>query len=163
NYSHYAQVLKERQESLSQHYKQLAKFSNTLGSWIVPLNPFAEALIGLRSRCQSEIEEANEEGLFQEMNSLQEEEGASNARIELCFQDIATAQSSIKDLLTQRGRPEAKSYARRDLETVWPLLGQYKVEDRAGLEEEHSSVENELHTLEQQELELSEQLATGTT
>jgi DNA repair exonuclease SbcCD ATPase subunit len=162
-YSHYAQVLKEGQESLSQHYKQLAKFSNTLGSWIVPLNPFAEALISLRSRCQRELEEANEQGLLQEMNSLQEEEGASHARIELCQQDIATAQSLIMDLLTQRNRPEAKSYARRDIETVWPLLGQYNVEDRSRLEEAHSSVEDELHTLEKRELELSAQLGTGTT
>jgi DNA repair exonuclease SbcCD ATPase subunit len=163
SHAHYTHALKDRQESLSQHYKQLAKFSNTLGSWIVPLNPFAEALISLRNRCQRELEEANEERVLREMNSLQQEEGASHAKIALCQQDIAIAQASITDLLTQRGRPEAKSYARRDIETVWPLLGQYKVEDRSSLEEERSSVENELHSLEQQELELSDRLGTGTT
>ena len=162
-HSHYAQVLKQRQESLSDHYKQLAKFSNTLGSWIVPPNPFAEALIGLRNRCQHELEEANEKGVLQEMTSLQEQEGASNAKIALCQQDISAAQTSITDLLTERGRPEAKSHTRRDIETVWPLLSLHKVEDRPSLEEEHSSVENDLQTLEKQELELSEKLATGTT
>src|SRR6202043_3725312 len=102
-------------ESLSDHYKQLAKFSNALGSWIVPLNPFAKDLINLRNRCQRELEEADEEQLLQDMESLQQQEGASHAKIELCQQDIATAQSSIKDLLIQRGRPEAKSYVRSDI------------------------------------------------
>src|SRR5581483_390752 len=46
-HSNYGNLLKERQESLAELYKQLAKFSNTLGSWIVPLNPFAEALVAL--------------------------------------------------------------------------------------------------------------------
>jgi DNA repair exonuclease SbcCD ATPase subunit len=161
SHSHYTQVLKECQESLSEHYKQLAKFSNTLGSWIVPPNPFAEALINLRNRCQRELEEANEEGLLREVNTLQQQEGASNAKIALCQQDIAAAQSSITDLLTERDRPEAKSYAQSDLESVWPLLGQYKVEDRTKLEEERISVESDLHVLEQQELELSQQLGTG--
>jgi DNA repair exonuclease SbcCD ATPase subunit len=161
SHSRYTQVLKEGGESLSNHYKQLAKFSNTLGSWIMPVSHFDDALTSLRNRCQHDLEEANEQRLSQDMESLQQEEGASRAKIALCKQEIATAQSSITNLLTERGRPEAKSYARSDIETVWPLLGQYKAEDRSSLEEERTSVENELHTLEQQELELSNQLHTG--
>jgi DNA repair exonuclease SbcCD ATPase subunit len=163
NHSRYAQILKDRQESLSEHYKQLAKFSNSLGSWIVPLNTFPKALTNLCNRCQRELEEANEERVVQDLNSLQQQEGASQAKIALCRQDIATAQASITDLLTQRARPEAKSYTRQDIETVWPLLGQYKIEDRSSLEEDRISVETDLQTLEEQELELSKQLATGTT
>jgi DNA repair exonuclease SbcCD ATPase subunit len=162
-HSHYTQVLKDSQESLSEHYKQLAKFSNTLGSWIVPLNPFAEALVSLRNRCQRELEEANEERVLRDLTSLEQQEAASNTKIALCQEDIATAQSLITDLLAQRSRPEAKSCARQDIETVWPLVGQYKVEDRSHLEDERVSLENELQTLEQQELELSTQLATGGT
>ncbi len=161
SHTHYTQVLKEGGESLSDHYKQLAKFSNSLGSWIMPVSHFDDALTSLRNRCQHELREANEQRLSQDMESLQQEEGASRAKMALCRQDIAAAQSSITDLLTERGRPEAKSYARPDIETVWPLLGQYQVEDRSSLEEERTSVENELNMLEKQELELSNQLATG--
>jgi DNA repair exonuclease SbcCD ATPase subunit len=160
-HSHYTQVLRNSQESLSEHYKQLAKFSNTLGSWIVPLNPFAEALIGLRNRCQRELEEANEERVLRDLTSLEQQEAASNAKIALCQEDIITAQSFITDLLAQRGRPEAKSSDRQNIEAVWPLVGQYKVEDRSRLEDERVSLEDELHTLEQQELELSNRLTTG--
>src|SRR6266566_884211 len=37
-------LLKESQESLSEYYRQLAKYSGSVGSWIIPPNPFAEAL-----------------------------------------------------------------------------------------------------------------------
>jgi DNA repair exonuclease SbcCD ATPase subunit len=161
SHAHYTQILKECQESLSEHYKQLAKFSNTLGSWIVPPNPFAEALTNLRIRCQAELQESNEEKLLQDIEMLNKQEGASKAKISLCQQDILDAQDAIAALLAQRGRPEAKSFACPDLETVWPLLGQYTVEDRSQLEEERLSVESDLSALERQELELSQQLGTG--
>ena len=51
----YAEHLKEHQESLSDHYRQLAKFSGSLGAWIVPPNPFAEVLVKLRLRCEREV------------------------------------------------------------------------------------------------------------
>ncbi|MDQ6660842.1 MAG: hypothetical protein M3Z24_07745, partial [Chloroflexota bacterium] len=46
----YATTLQERQASLAEQYHQLAKLSGTLGSWVVPPNPFAEALELLRKR-----------------------------------------------------------------------------------------------------------------
>ena len=160
-HSNYGNLLKERQESLAELYKQLAKFSNTLGSWIVPLNPFAEALVALRNRCQREIEEGNEPGILKEFEMLQNQEAASNAKIELCGQDIADAQAYIASVLSQRSRPKPKTYTRPDLVAVWPLLAEYSAENRSQLEEERGNIERELDRLEKNELELSQQLGTG--
>ncbi len=157
----YANRLKERQESLAELYKQLAKFSNSLGSWIVPLNPFAEALVALRTRCQHEIEIADEAGIAQELEVLQNREKASHAKIELCYQEISEAQDRIATMLTQRNRPHPKSYTLADIVAIWPLLGQYTAPDRARLAEEREMVEKELTDLEEQELALSAQLHTG--
>ena len=87
-HARYTAVLKERQEALSEHYKQLAKLSNSLGSWIVPPNPFAETLLALRTSCQREIEKANETTVLKGLDALQVQEGALKARIELCNQEI---------------------------------------------------------------------------
>jgi len=157
----YANRLKDRQESLSEHYKQLAKFSNSLGSWIVPLNPFAEALVALRTRCQREIQEANEAMIVKELEELQNQEGASRAKIELCYQDISEAQDRIATMLTRRNRPHPRSYSFSDIVAVWPMLGQYSIQDRARLEEEREAIEKELTDQEEQELALSAQLQTG--
>ena len=54
-YAANATTLKESQESLSEHYRKLARFSGSLGSWIVPPNPFADALRALRERCDREM------------------------------------------------------------------------------------------------------------
>ncbi len=162
-HAHYSDVLKVQQESLAEYYKQLAKFSNTLGSWIVPLNPFAEALVGLRNRCQRELEEANEENILREFDTLQNQEGASKAKIALCRQEIVDAQEDISSLLTQRNRPQPRSYAHADLAAVWPLLAEHTLEDRTRLEAERSSIEQELASLEKQELEISSQLGTEQT
>ncbi|MBV9231046.1 MAG: hypothetical protein JOZ18_17180 [Chloroflexi bacterium] len=162
-HANYSVQLKDRQESLSDHYKQLAKFSNTLGSWILPLNPFAEALVALRERCQREIEEADEASIAKDFETLQNQEGASRAKIALCQQEIGSAQESIAALLAQHSRPAAKSYALADLTAVWPLLGKYSVKDRLRLEEERQSVEKELDDLEEEAAALSKQLQTGDT
>jgi DNA repair exonuclease SbcCD ATPase subunit len=160
-YADYTNRLKERQESLAEYYKQLARYSNSLGSWIVPPNPFAEVLIALRMRCQSEIQEANEPMILHEFEELQQREGASHAKIELCYQEISEAQDRIATMLTQRNRPQPKSYALSDIITIWPLLSQYSVQDRAQLENNRVSIEQELDKLEEQELSLSTQLQTG--
>jgi len=157
-HTHFSTVLKERQESLTDLYKQLAKLSNALGSWVVPLNPFAEALVGLRKRCEQELQEADEQGMLQEFDTLQNKEGAAKAKIALCQQEIANAQLAIAALLEHRGRPQPASYARADLVVIWSLLDQYKAEDRCRLEQERASLEKELSDLEKQELELSTQL-----
>ncbi len=157
----YTNRLQECQQSLPELYKQLAKFSNTLGSWIVPLNPFAEALVALRTRCQGEIEAANEAGIAQELEELQNRENASRAKIELCYQEISEAQDRIATMLTQRNRPHPRSYTLTDIVTIWPLVGQYMVQDRARLEGERAATEQELTDLEEQELTLSGRLQTG--
>ncbi|MBE3558244.1 MAG: AAA family ATPase [Ktedonobacteraceae bacterium] len=157
----YTEHLKARQEALAELYKQLSKFSNTLGSWIVPLNPFAEALSALRTRCQREIEEADEPGILREFEVLQNQEGAANAKIALCQQEIEAAQESITALLVQRNRPATKSYALSDLIAVWPLLGDYTVEDRQRLKEQQAALEKELAEMEEQELALSKQLGVA--
>ncbi len=157
----YIELLKDHQESLAEYYKQLAKFSNTLGSWIVPPNPFADALKALRIRCQHELAEANEVGIIKELDSLQMQEGAYRAKIALCQQEIEDAQHSIAALLVQRHRPMPKSYSYLDLCTIWPLLAEYKAEDREHLEQERVAVEQELLHLEATEAELSSRLHTG--
>ena len=158
---HYVELLKDRQESLSEYYQQLARFSGSLGGWIVPPNPFAEALATLRTRCQRELQEANESGIQQELERLKLQESASKAKIELCRQEIEEAKERITTLLTQHSRPAPKSFNHADIVVVWPLLGQYTITERERLEAELDTMTQELHQLEQQELALSEQLQTG--
>ncbi|MBV9709504.1 MAG: AAA family ATPase [Ktedonobacteraceae bacterium] len=157
----YTNRLKERQESLAEHYKQLARYSNSLGSWIVPPNPFAEVLVALRTRCQNEIQEADEASILHEFEELQQREGASRAKVELCYQEISEIQDRIATMLTQRNRPKPKSYSLADIATVWPLLNQYSVQNRPQLENDRMAIEQELDRLEEQELALSAQLQTG--
>ncbi|HLH62938.1 MAG TPA: AAA family ATPase [Ktedonobacteraceae bacterium] len=157
----YTALLKERQESLSDGYRQLAKFSTTLGSWIVPPNPFAEALVALRNRCQREMQQEGEENILRELEELRLQEGASRVKIELCREEIETAQERVATTLAQRNRPPAKGFTLVDIAAVWPLVGQYSPEQRAPLEEEQAGVDQELRRLEQQELDLSTQLHTG--
>ena len=157
---HYSEVLKDSQEALSEHYKQLAKFSNTLGSWIVPPNPFAEALVALRARCQKELDEANEQKILDDFEMLQMREGAAKAKMQLCTQEIESDQSAISARLKLRNRPQPQSHTRGDLVAVWPLLAQYSSSDRGRLEDEHVSLEQELAQLEKQELEFSQRLKT---
>jgi DNA repair exonuclease SbcCD ATPase subunit len=157
----YATQLKERQESLAEHYRQLAKFSGSLGSWIVPPNPFSEALVALRLRCEREIQEAKEDSIQGEIEGLKVQEGALSVRISLCFQEIEETQEIIVSLLAQRTRPVPKGYTRVEIVAVWPLVGEYTPEDRERLETQQSELETELHNLEEQELELSQLLQTG--
>jgi DNA repair exonuclease SbcCD ATPase subunit len=157
----YTEQLQNRQEALSEYYKQLAKFSNSLGSWIVPPNPFAEALISLRTRCQNEIQESNEQDILRELENLQNQQSASSMRIELCRQEIESLNEQILDRLKQRSRSKPKTFTRKDVISVWPLVGEYNPQDRARLEEERMQVELELNELEQEELRLSKQLNTG--
>lgn len=159
--SNYATVLKEHQESLSEHYRQLAKFSGSLGSWIVPPNPFAEALVALRLRCEREMQAANESGIKGEFEDLKLQEGALHARIALCKQEIEEIQERIANLLTQRNRSTPKGYARNEVVAVWPLVGEYTPQDRERLTTQQAELGTELHTLEEQELTLSQQLQTG--
>src|SRR5205823_11479180 len=157
----YLAMLKDRQDALADHYNRLAKYSGSLGSWIVPANPFAETLVALRQRCTQEIIEADENGILQELEKIQEQENASKAKIELCRQEIEGAHERIAVMLVQRKRPPTRGYNFTDIVSVWPLVGEYTTSDRERLEEEHESVEQELEELEQQELALSKQLQTG--
>lgn len=147
--------LKECQESLSEHYRQLAKLSSTLGSWIVPPNPFAEALQALRAQCEREVQEANESSILNELESLNNQEGASRAKIELCQHEIEEAQERIATMLAQHSRPPARTYTLADIAAVWPLVGEYSPQERGRLQEQLAAVEKELHELEEQELQLS--------
>ncbi|QBD80340.1 hypothetical protein EPA93_31965 [Ktedonosporobacter rubrisoli] len=160
-HGNYVVQLKELQEALSEYYKQLAKYSNSLGSWIVPLNPFAEALIALRTRCQRELTEAREAEAVKELDTLSEQEGAAKIKIELCQNEIEGAEERISAMLAQRNRPAVKTYTVSEIIAVWPLVGEYTSRDRHGLEEERVTFEEELTQLEEQELELSKQLQTG--
>ncbi len=157
----YATRLKECQDSLSDHYNRLARFSGTLGSWIVPPNPFAEALVALRERCQQEIQDANESGIATELEKLQLRERASQAKVALCRQEIEEARERIAAMLMQHNRPTAREYTFTGIVTIWPLVGEYTPQDRPRLEEERQAVEEELQHLEQQELALSTQLQTS--
>ena len=159
----YTALLKERQELLAEDYKQLAKFSHVLGSWIVPPNPFPDALAALRTRCQKELDEANEADILAELERLQAQEGASKAKIELCRQEIENAQERITAMLIQRNRPTVQNCTFTDIVTVWPLLSEYSPSDRSRLEAEREATEVELERLEQQELDLSTRLQTGGT
>ncbi len=162
-YASGAAVLKESQESLSDLYRQLSKFSNALGSWIVPPNPFADALKALRSRCDREMVEANEQGILGELEQFNRQEGASRAKIELCQHKIEEARERIATMLAARNRPQAKNYVQSDIIAVWPLVGEHTPQDRARLEDEIATTGAELRELEQQDLVLSEQLGTGRT
>ncbi|HEX6557652.1 MAG TPA: AAA family ATPase [Ktedonobacteraceae bacterium] len=157
----YLTVLKDRQDALADHYNRLAKYSGSLGSWIVPANPFAETLVALRQRCTQEIIDADENGILQGLEKIQVQENASKAKIELCRQEIEGAHERIAIMLVQRNRPPTKGYSFTDIVSVWPLVGEYTTLDRERLEEERESVEQELEGLEQQELALSMQLQTG--
>jgi hypothetical protein len=157
----YTATLKERQESLPDLYKLLSKYSNSLGSWIVPPNPFAEALASLRTRCQHELDEINEPVIQKEQETLQKQEGASKAKTELCKQEIEMAQEYISTLLAQYNRPLAKGYTLPELVTVWPLLDEYTIADFQRLTDEMAELEKALADLEEQEMELSKQLGTG--
>ncbi|HEY0756323.1 MAG TPA: AAA family ATPase [Ktedonobacteraceae bacterium] len=157
----YAEHLKEHQESLADHYRQLAKFSGSLGAWIVPPNPFAEVLVRLRLRCERELQEANETSIQGELEGLRNQEGALNVRISLCIQEIEETQEHIAVLLAQRSRPAPKGYTRVEILAVWPLIGEYVPEDRSRLEQRRTELEEELRDLEERELELSQQLQTG--
>ncbi len=157
----YAAQLKDCQDVLSSHYNRLAKFSGSLGSWIVPLNPFAAALVALRTRCQQEIKNANESDILAELEKLQLQERASQAKIALCHQEIEEACERIATMLVQRNRPITKEYTFTGIVAVWPLVSEYTAQDRGHLEEERQTLEQELLQLEQQELTLSTQLQTG--
>ncbi len=157
----YTSLLKERQESLAEHYKQLAKFSNSLGSWIVPPNPFAEALVTLRTRCQKELDETNEAAVATELELLQAQEGAANAKIALCQQEIEDAQERIAAMLIKRNRPSTQQYSFTHVIAVWPLVGDYTPQDRPRLEQEREQTERNLESLEQEELTLGTNLQTG--
>ncbi|MDQ6645375.1 MAG: AAA family ATPase [Chloroflexota bacterium] len=160
-HDYYAIVLKERQDSLANHYNHLARYSGSLGSWIVPANPFAETLVMLRQRCAQEIIHADESGLLQGLENIQVQERASEAQIELCRQKIEEAHERTTIMLVQHNRPPAKSYNFTAIVSVWPLVGGYTTLDRVRLEEERESLEQELQALEQQELSLSTQLQVG--
>jgi DNA repair exonuclease SbcCD ATPase subunit len=157
----YTEHLKERQASLADHYRQLAKFSGSLGAWIVPPNPFAEVLVKLRLRCERELQEANEPSIQGELEELKLQEGALNVKIALCVQEIEETQERIAVLLAQRSRPAPKGYARVEIAAVWPLVSEHTPADRERLEARQAELAEELRKLEEQELELSQQLQTG--
>src|SRR5579875_1932869 len=154
-------LLKERQEALPDYYQRLTKFSNSLGSWIVPPNPFAEALSALRIRCQQELQEISESAIQPEFEKLKLQESAAKAKIELCRHEIEQIQLRISAILLQHGRPAPKSFTRAELAVVWPLIDQCTPEDRNRLEAEREIIARELQQVELQELQLSQQLQTG--
>jgi DNA repair exonuclease SbcCD ATPase subunit len=156
-----ATLLKESQESLSEYYRQLAKFNDSVGSWIIPPNPFAETLQSLHTRCDREIHEANESALLQGLDDLKKLEGTSLAKIALCKNEIEQAYERIAEMLAQRGRPPAKAYTLTEISAVWPLLNEYSPGDRTQLEDQIAAVESELHEFELKELESSTRLQTG--
>ncbi len=162
-HDNYLAVLKDRQDMLADHYNRLAKYSATLGSWIVPPNPFAETLAALRQRCQQEIIDANEKGILLELEKIQQQENASRAKIELCRQQIEEARERITIMLVQRNRPPTKGYKFTDIVSIWPIVGEYTTLDRDRLQEEQATAGKELEELEHQELALSTQLQTGGT
>ncbi|HVB22120.1 MAG TPA: AAA family ATPase, partial [Ktedonobacteraceae bacterium] len=181
--------LKEKQDSLSDYYSQLAKMSGSLGGWIIPPNPFADALVALRTRCQREIQEANEPALIAELEQQHLQERASQAKIALCRSEIENAHERIATILTQRNRPLPVAHGQGEparvqhvgvqhvgvqhvgaqfiapsftqVVAVWPLVGEYSAQDRSRLEEECARLEQELSQSELQERELGEQLHIG--
>jgi hypothetical protein len=127
----------------------------------VPPNPFAEVLVKLRLRCERELQEANESGIQGELEDLKLQEGALKVRIALCVQEIEDTRERVAVLLAQRSRPAPKGYARAEIVAVWPLAGEYTPADRVRMEEQQTTLEEELRQLEEQELKLSQQLQTG--
>ena len=127
----------------------------------MPPNPFAEALVALRTRCQKELQESNEDAIAGELNSLQAQEGASSAKIALCRQEIEDAQERIATMLVLRKRSPVQHYTFTDIVAVWPLVADYSAQDRPRLEQEQEDTERELEHLEQEELALGTQLQTG--
>jgi DNA repair exonuclease SbcCD ATPase subunit len=162
-YASNSTLLQENQASLSEHYRKLARYSGSLGSWVVPPNPFADALRALRERCEREMKEADGRGISSEMEALDVQEGASNAKIELCRHEIEEASERIATMLAQRSRPSAKGYTFAEIAAVWPLVSEYTSQDRTRLQDEIAVVEQNLRELEQQDLIMSEQLETGRT
>ncbi len=160
-YTSQTALLQESQEALSEHYRKLAKYSTSLGSWIVPPNPFADALRALRARCDREIEQANEQAILGEQQRLNVQEGACGAKIELCRHEIEEAHERIATMLSAQGRPPAKGFTRAEIIAVWPLVGEHSPQDRERLEVEIASVGSELRKLEQIDLTLSEKLGIG--
>ena len=161
-YDHHGAQLQEKQDSLSDYYSQLAKISSTLGSWIIPPNPFAEALATLRTRCARELQQENEGAIAPQLEQLHLQEQASQAKISLCRSEIEDAHERIAIMLVQHNRPSPKGgYTFTEVVAVWPLVGEYSARDRSRLEDEGQQLEQELNQLEQQELALSEQLQTG--
>jgi DNA repair exonuclease SbcCD ATPase subunit len=156
-----ATMLKESQESLSEYYRQLAKYSGSVGSWIIPPNPFAEALQSLHARCEREIQEANETALLEWLDDLKKQESASLNRVDVCKSEIELARELIAETLAQRNRPPAKTYTLSDISAVWPLLNEYFPENRSQLEEQIADAEVELREFELKELESSTRLNTG--
>ncbi len=157
----YAVVLLDQQEALAEHYRQLAKFSGSQDSWLVPPNPFAEALVALRLRCEREMQDAREGSIQGEFENLKLQEGALHARIALCMQEVEEFQEQIATLLLQRNRPKPRSYSQNEIVTVWPLVGEHTPQKREQLEKQMVELASELHSLEEQELTLSQQLQTG--
>lgn len=157
----YISSLREHQESLSELYRRLVKFSSSLGSWIANINPRDEDLVELRTRCQQELQEAKENEILQQLEELQLQEGASKAKIELCRQEVEEAHERIAAMLARRSRPPTKGFALVDIVAVWPLVGEYSIQDLGRLQEEHEVKEEQLHQLEQEELELSTKLQIG--
>ena len=160
-YDHHGAQLQEKQDSLSDYYSQLAKISSTLGSWIIPPNPFAEALATLRTRCARELQQENEGAIAPQLEQLHLQEQASQAKISLCRSEIEDAHERIATMLVQHNRPSPKVYTFTEVVAVWPLVGEYSAQDRSRLEDEGQQLEQEQNQLEQQELALSEQLQTG--
>lgn len=154
----YDSVLKESQDTLADQYHRLAKLSASLGSWVVPSNPFTDMLSGLRSRCQREIAEADERGITPAYETLRLQENACKAKIALCNQEIEDAQERIAAMLAQYHRPVSASYRAADVIGVWPLVGQYTIQDRERLGEEQKAREQELQQLEEQSAALSSRL-----
>jgi len=157
----YVSSLREHQDSLSELYRRLVKFSSSLGSWIANINPRDEDLVELRTRCQQELQAAKEDEILQQLEELQLQEGASKAKIELCRQEIEGGRERIAAMLARRNRPSTKGYTLTDIVAVWPLVGEISIQDRSRLEEEREAKEEELHQLEQEELELSTKLGIG--
>jgi DNA repair exonuclease SbcCD ATPase subunit len=160
-YNHYTEVLKTRKDGLTDLYKQLSKISNSIGSWIVPLNPFAEALAALRTRCQKEIEDGNESGIQQELERLQQYELSSKAKTELCRQEIENARDVIDTVMAAHGQEGKHQYQHEALVTTWPLLRDYTSENRQELEQESDALRHEQEDLERQVLDARKKLGLG--
>src|SRR5260370_18753343 len=103
------------------------------------------------------MQEANESGIQGEFEGLKLQEGALNARIALCMQEIDETQERIAALLAQRNRPTSKGYARAEIAAVWPLGNEHTPQDREKLETQLVELEAELRLHAEQELDLSHQ------